>query len=60
MTKNKRLELAQTQARLSSRSWGIAYVHYFPIDDSYQVSIAHGSGKYVTDEYKNGRHVQHD
>jgi hypothetical protein len=43
---------AQAQAKLLSRSTGVAYVHKF--SDGYMVSIAKGSGKHIVEEYRHG------
>lgn len=45
---------AQASAKLHSRIWGIAYIHFFVQSHEYQVSIAQGSGKYVVETYVHG------
>lgn len=59
MWPRKHLAGAQASAKLQSRSWGVAYIHFFPQSHEYQVSIAQGSGKFIVETYVNGlRHVE--
>lgn len=53
--KEQEKSLSKSQAKILSIQTGVAYVHYFPKYDSFQVSIAKGSGSHVVAEYQNGK-----